>query len=517
MIIKILKKILNFITGRMFIVGVSIFIQVLILVFTIWKLSEVFVYLYALFLLLSVVAVLFVLNNDDNPSFKLAWTVPIMLFPVFGGILYLFFGAQKATRKFRRTLNDIKERTSGYLQPDEEVLDRLHHLSMTRYNQSEYLTNCAGYPLYENATVKFLSPGERKFEALVRKLKTAEHFIFMEYFIIQEGVMWNTILDILVQKVKEGVDVRVIYDDVGCLQTLPYKYNEKLEKMGIKCEVFNPFKPTPEIIINNRDHRKIVVIDGHTAFTGGINLADEYINEYEKHGHWKDASVMIKGDAVWSFTVMFLQVWMYLRPSDKNDFEKYRPHTYHEQEFEGDGFIQPYGDCPLDKETVGENAYINMITKAKKYVYIETPYLIVDNEVVTALKLAAKGGVDVRIITPHIPDKWYVHLMTQAYYAPLIEAGVKIYEYTPGFIHSKICFCDDDTAIVGTINFDYRSLYLHFECGVWMYKNSEIKAIKDDFFEILKVSRRVTDEDCKRVPWYKRFMRALFRIFAPLM
>lgn len=517
MITKLLKKLIKLVTTRMFVVGFSIFVQVLILVFTIWKLSEYYVYLYVAFSLLSMIIVLFVLNSDDNPSFKLAWTIPIMLFPVFGGIFYLFFGAQKATRKFKNTLSDIKERTAPFLKSEEDVRKSLREMSMSRYSQSEYLTNYAGYPLYRNTTAKYLSPGERKFEVMVEELKKAEHFIFMEYFIIEEGVMWNTILDILTQKVKEGVDVRVIYDDVGSLQTLPYKYNEKLEKLGIKCEVFNPFRPAPEIIINNRDHRKIAVIDGHTAFTGGINLADEYINEYPKHGHWKDASVMIKGDAVWSFTVMFLQVWGYLRDKPQDDYEQYRPHKYHPQPFESDGFLQPYGDCPLDRETVGENAYINMITKAKRYVYINTPYLIVDNEVVTALKLAAKGGVDVRIVTPHVPDKWYVHLLTQSYYAPLIEAGVEIYEYTPGFIHSKTCVSDDDTAIVGTINFDYRSLYLHFECGVWMYANSEIKAVKDDFLDTLKVCQRITEEDCRKVPWYKRFMRALFRIFAPLM
>ncbi len=388
---------------------------------------------------------------------------------------------------------------------------------MSRHNQSEYLTRYAGYPIYENTTAQYLSPGEKKFEKLVEELKKAEHFIFMEYFIIEEGVMWNTVLDILVQKVKEGVDVRVIYDDVGCLRTLPYKYNEKLESLGIKCEVFNPFRPALEVVINNRDHRKIAVIDGHTAFTGGINLADEYINEYPKHGHWKDASIMIHGEAVWSFTLMFLQVWSFLRPSPQDDYELYRPHKYHPQPFKSDGFLQPYGDSPLDGEPVGENAYINMITKAKKYVYINTPYLIVDNEVVTVLKLAAKGGVDVRIVTPHIPDKWYVHLMTSAYYATLIEAGVEIYEYTPGFIHSKTCVSDDDTAIVGTINFDYRSLYLHFECGLWMFNSSEVNAVKEDFLETLKLCQKITLEDCKKVPWYTRFARALFRIFAPLM
>ena len=311
------------------------------------------------------------------------------------------------------------------------------------------------------------------FPVLVKELEQAEHYIYIEYFIINDGVMWRTILDILEQKVAQGVDVRLIYDGFGCLTTLPYKYDKFLREKGIQCKVFNPFRPVLNIIQNNRDHRKICVIDGKTGFTGGINLADEYINQKERFGHWKDTAVMLKGDAVWSMTMMFLHMWNVVNGIQTPiDYAAHSPHAYHPEEFEGSGFVQPFTDTPLDGETLGENVYLNIINRAKRYVYICTPYLIIDNEMMTALCLAAKSGVDVRIMTPGVPDKKMVFLLTQSYYAQLIEAGVKIYEYQPGFLHAKSFVCDDEIAVVGTINLDYRSLYLHFEDGVWIYKNA---------------------------------------------
>ena len=338
----------------------------------------------------------------------------------------------------------------------------------------------------------------------------------MEYFIIEEGQMWDTILEILKEKAAEGVDVRVIYDDFGCLFLLPTGYDKKLEAMGIKCCVFNPFIPLLTLRMNNRDHRKICVIDGHTAFTGGINLADEYINAIDKHGHWKDTALIIKGEAVWSFTVMFLTMWDYLRKTNE-DYEAYRPHVHHPEPFEGDGFVQPYTDCPLDNESVGENVYLNLINNAKEYVYINTPYLILDHEMITALSQAAKRGVDVRILTPHHGDKWYVHGVTRANYWALVDDGVKIYEYTPGFVHAKTFVVDDEYAVVGTINLDYRSLYLHYECAAWLYKTKSVLDVRDDYLETLKVSQKITSADFNTIPWYRKIMFAFLRIFAPLM
>ena len=356
------------------------------------------------------------------------------------------------------------------------------------------------------------------FPVLVRELKQAKKYIFIEYFIINDGVMWQTILNILEKKAAEGVDVRLIYDGFGCLTTLPHKYYEELQKKGIKCQVFNPFRPILNIIQNNRDHRKLCIIDGWVGFTGGINLADEYINQKERFGHWKDTAVMLKGEAVWNMTVMFLHMWAVIGRSEESvDYEAYFPHRYHEGEFESDGFVQPFCDTPLDEEVVGEDVYLNIINKAKKYVYICTPYLIIDNEMMTALCLAAKSGVDVRIMTPGIPDKKLVFILTQSYYRQLLEAGVKIYEYQPGFLHAKSFVSDDEIGVVGTINLDYRSLYLHFEDGVWIYRNRVIQDIKDDFIQTMEYCRQIELEFCLNRNIGLCIMQNIFRVFAPLM
>lgn len=513
---KFLNNILNFIFGRIFITGFMLIVQVIILFFTIWKLGNHFVYVYIFFSILSLAVVLYIIGKVENPSYKLAWVVPIMLFPIFGGLLYIFFGGNKVPKPFQERLKQITDSTMLFLKPNIQITKELESIDESVATQSKYISDFVGYPVYKNTTTEYLSPGEKKFERLKEELEKAEHFIFMEYFIVQEGIMWDTILDILVRKAKQGLEVRVLYDDVGCLFTLPYKYYEKLEALGVKCEAFNKFRPSLSALQNNRDHRKITVIDGHTGFTGGINLADEYINAYEKYGHWKDASVMLKGEAVWNLTVMFLQMWNSIREEDK-DYNIYRPHIYHKEKFETDGFVQPYCDSPLDGETVGENVYLNLITKAKKYIYINTPYLIVDNEVVTALSIAAKSGVDIRIVTPHVPDKWYVHLMTRSYYSQLVNAGIKIYEYTPGFIHSKTFVCDDELATIGTINLDFRSLYLHFECGTWLYKSKAVMQLKEDFLKTLKVCTPITASYCNSFKWYTKLLQSILRLFAPLM
>lgn len=511
-----MSNLLKFLFSRMIIVGVLILLQLGILTFAIWKVTEEFVYLYAAFSVVSIIAAVYIFSTKDNPSYKLAWIVPVLLVPVFGGLFYLLFGLKKTTKKFRSRMLNIHNETSSLLMQDKHILNEIQKEDKSIANQIRYLNEYAASPIYKNTITKYLSPGEEFFEELKKELKKAQKYIFLEYFIIQEGLMWDSILEILEEKIKEGVEVRLIYDDMGCLRTLPYKYNEKLEKKGIRCLVFNPFVPFLSIIMNNRDHRKIAVIDGHTAFTGGINLADEYINEINRFGHWKDSALMIKGEAVWNLTMMFLQSWQF-NCGEKADYEKYKPYVNYKEEFETDGYVQPYGDSPLDDETVGENVYLNIINKAKDYVYITTPYLIVDNELVTALTLAAKNGVEVIIITPHKEDKWYVHMVTRAYYAQLIEAGVKIYEYTPGFIHSKTFVSDDEIGVIGTINMDYRSLYLHFECGVLLYKTKSLVEIKEDFIKTLESCRLITIEDCHQVKWSNKFITALLRVFAPLM
>ncbi|MCK8817905.1 cardiolipin synthase [Natroniella sulfidigena] len=453
-----------------------------------------------------------------NPIYKVAWIIPILLFPVFGGLFYIFFAGKKLHKRAKHKMTLIGDKMSDVLQPKEDILEEIENQSKVAANQSRYIQDYAYSPPDCNTTTDYFPIGEMKFEQLKEELKKAEDYIFLEYFIIEEGEMWNSILDILVEKAAEGVDVRVIYDDVGCLFTLPYKYNEQLEMKGIKCSVFNPLVPVLSPVLNNRDHRKIIVIDGHTGFTGGINLADEYINSFEKYGHWKDSAIMLKGEAVWSMTVMFLSMWDYLR-GIKEDLQEFKPNynLVADNSKDGTGYIQPFADNPLDGETVGQIVYLNLINKAQDYVYIMTPYLIIDNEMATALSAAAKGGVDVRIITPHCADKWYVHAVTRSYYRILIENGVKIYEYRPGFVHAKSCVVDDEYGVVSTINMDYRSLYLHFECGVWMYDCSSIIEMKDDFFNTLKFCSKITIKELEDTAWYKELGRSVLRVFAPLM
>jgi cardiolipin synthase len=350
-------------------------------------------------------------------------------------------------------------------------------------------------------------------------LEKAQHFIFLEYFIIHEGAFWDSILRILVQKAREGVDVRIIYDDMGSISTLPKDYPHMLREYGIQCYAFNPMKPILSLRLNNRDHRKIMVIDGHTSFTGGINLADEYINQMKMNGYWKDTGIMLKGDATWNFTNMFLQLWQHLSEAPV-DYEAFHPPISQfpkECQGKGNGFVQPYADNPLFSEEVAENVYLNMIHRATKYIYITTPYLIVDNEMITALTLAAQSGIDVRIVTPGIPDKKAVFMMTRSFYEPLTKAGVKIYEYTPGFLHAKMMVADDTYAVVGSINLDFRSLYLHFECACFLYNSPVIQDIKEDILEAISVSQERTYEDCRALNAPYRLWLSLVRLYAPLL
>ena len=509
-----MKKILRFITQRVVITALLIVLQALLLFGFIWKLDNYFVYFYAGSVLLSLLITLGIINSKSNPAYKIAWLIPILLFPVFGGLIYLLFGSDRTGRYLRKKLQGIGTEMDNVI-GEAHRRSGAEQLPPDAANQSRYISHCAYCPPYQNTTTEYLPLGEVKFERMVEELKKAKHYIFLEYFIIQEGKMWNTILDILRQKAAEGVDVRVIYDDMGCIMILPTGYDKTLEQMGIKCRVFNPFVPILSSRFNTRDHRKICVIDGNVGFTGGINLADEYINAYEKHGHWKDTSILLKGEAVFNLTVMFLSMWDYLDgTTGKTDYSRYYPTVWDEN---AKGYVQPFADNPLDDEAVGETVYLNLINKAKRYVYITTPYLILSSEMFTALTSAAKCGVDVRIITPHVPDKWYVHAVSRSHYQPLIEAGVKIYEYTPGFIHAKTFVVDDDYAVVGTINLDYRSLYLHFECAVWMYQTPSVAQVRDDFFKTQQISQEITLEECRSLSFPRRLGRSVLRVFAPLM
>ena len=463
--------------------------------------------------IISLIVSLYILSNNSRSAFKLTWIFLILLFPLFGGLLYILFKVQSSTLKFEKRRQAISEHAKPlYTTPSSIKTDETN--IVTHAPLIKYLDSSAGFPAYSSTDVKYLESGEAKFEALLRELRRAEKYIFLEYFIIQEGVMWDSILEILRRKVAEGVEVRVMYDDMGCFLLLPKNYAKTLHSYGIKCTVFNPFRPVFSAIQNNRDHRKIISIDGKVAFTGGINLADEYINVHRRFGHWRDSSIMMRGAAAWSMTLMFLEMWSTATGTEE-DYSVYLPGEVGTEQT-AVGYVQPYCDTPMDTENVGEQVYLHILQRARKYVYICTPYLIADDNMMSALALAAKSGVDVRIITPHVPDKKIVHTTTRSYYPDLVAAGVRIYEYTPGFMHSKTFVSDDCIATVGTTNLDFRSLYLHFECGAVMYDCPAIADVKADFLKTLEVCEEISCPP-RRNNIFARMWRAVLRLYAPLM
>lgn len=510
-----MKKLLQFLGSRAFITGSLILLQLGWLSIWFFRLTQYVYGISLFFTILSTLIGLYIVNKNENPAYKITWILLIAIVPAFGGMMYLMIGNKRPARKLRRQLETEQERRKYLHAQDASVLNRLKEKDSRAYSTFRYLWEKGNYPVWTNTKTTYYSVGEEMFEAMIRELKQAKHYIFLEYFIIALGRMWDEILSILEDKVKEGVEVRVIYDDAGCLGYIPAGYCHKLEEKGIHCISFNPFIPILSAVMNNRDHRKIMVIDGHVAFSGGVNIGDEYINEKMRFGHWKDTGYRLEGDAVWNLTLMFLEMWNGLRPTDET-FQTFYPHRYHETAFAQDGFVQPFSDSPLDEETLAENVYMEILAQAKDYVYIFTPYLVIDNELQTAICLAAKRGVDVRLVTPGIPDKKTVYQLTRSYYGALLDAGVKIYEYTPGFLHAKSYVCDDRLAVVGTINMDYRSLYLHFECGTLFYESQLVNELKEDCLKTIKLSRPVTKKDCRRGP-LGGLCNALLRVVAPLM
>ena len=508
-----MKKIFYLLFHRSVMVAVSLLIQIAVLVLMIVKFSESFAEFYWACILASILAALWIVSSRSDPAYKIVWLVLVLPFPVFGGIIYLFLGGSRVPRRSRLEMERINRGMLDALKRDFKA-DTLESVGQDAAGQARYLERTARCPVYKNTRAEYFPLGELYYYRLLRELERAEEYIFLEYFIISEGRMWDSILKILREKAAAGVDVRLMYDDIGCMFTLPRDYQEKMEEMGIQCCVFNRFIPVMSMRLNNRDHRKLCIIDGKTAFTGGVNLADEYINEYRKYGHWKDSGVLVSGEAAWSMAVMFLTMWDSVRGVEE-DYDYFRPQT---AAAEGaDGFVQPYTDSPLDGEAVGQGVYLNMISRAKRYIYITTPYLILDTATNTALCAAAKSGVDVRIITPHIPDKKSVFQVTRAHYPPLLEAGVKIYEYTPGFIHAKNFVVDGLYATVGTVNLDYRSLFLHFENGVWLCGAPCIRDILEDFLETQKKSQAVSLRSSRRLSPLLQLYRSVLRLFAPLM
>lgn len=511
------KTVFRIVYGRTIIIVLALLLQVVLLALSFIRLTEYSTYILIGLTVLSWVLAIYILNrSEDTPEFKLAWIIPVIIIPVFGSLFYIFIRLQLGTKILYKRHSHLLEETKPLLKQESSVEQELKKENKQVWALANYMNNYGGYPIYKNTSVKYFPLGDDKFEEMKIQLEKAEKFIFMEYFIVEEGKMWNTILEILERKAKQGVDVRFMYDGMCSLVLVPYSYPKKLQEKGIKCKMFQPIRPALSTEQNNRDHRKILVIDGHTAFTGGVNLADEYINQKVVYGHWKDTAVMIKGDAVKSFTIMFLQMWN-ITEKEKCDYSLFLNRTAEPEKQDNYGFVMPYGDSPLDNEYVGENVYLDILNTAEDYVHIMTPYLIIDNEIITALKYSAKRGIETTIIMPHIPDKMYAYLLARTFYQELIEAGVNIYEYTPGFVHAKCFISDDKKATVGTVNLDYRSFFLHFECGLFMYGNDEIANIEKDYQETLKKCQKIDMQFCVDLPLWYRIGGHVFRLFGPLV
>ena len=508
------KGFLRLVFSRSGLIILLLTVQVLFL-FGIFGLFEDFLpHIYGGVVLFTVFMVLYLLNYPMNPSAKITWLVVAMLMPVFGALLFLYTQKNIGHRALKNRYETVSEETELLLKQSPSVREALESKDPQVAGMCRYVSQSGCFPVYRNTEVSYFPLGEDKFDAMLRELKQAKNFIFLEYFIVDEGYMWGEILSVLAQKVKEGVDVRVMYDGTCELSTLSHDYPKRLEALGIQCKMFAPIKPFVSTHYNYRDHRKILVIDGKVAFNGGVNLADEYINRIERFGHWKDTAVMLRGEAVESFTRMFLHMWS-LNESDP-EFERFL-HIPNASVPEANGFVMPYGDCPLDQDKVGEQVYIDLLNRAQRYLYIMTPYLIIDGEMETAIMFAAKRGVDVRIMLPGIPDKYVPYALALTHYRQLLDAGVKIYEYTPGFVHAKVFVADDREAVVGTINLDYRSLYHHFECATYLYETDCISDIREDFLKTQEQCRCMTSELVKQEPVKRRLLGFLAKAVAPLL
>ena len=508
-----MHRLIKILTSRLIIVGILILIQAVYL-FTFFYRFTLTYKLDPFIKLISIILAVYVFNRTEDSEYKMVWCISILAMPIIGIPLYILCGGKKMPKKLYEGTTQASNILHGYLSQGKDVISQINEKDPTVNKIFQYALNTSNYPVYDNTEAKFFKSGEEMYPYLLSELRKAEKFIFIESFIIDEGKVWNAILEILKEKVKQGVDVKVIYDDFGCSTTLPRRYDKQLGEYGIEALRFNPMRPALIIQMNNRDHRKICVIDNKVGFTGGVNLADEYMNFVTRFGYWRDSAIMLKGEAVWSLTDMFLGMYSSLMPDDQEpDYEQYH---YPCEDVGYHGFFQPFSDTPTDEADVGLSMHLNLIKHAKDYIYINTPYLVLNADMVRALTLAAETGVDVRILVPHIPDKNYVFSITKSNYEELLLNGVRIYEFTPGFNHDKSFVVDDELALVGSINTDYRSYFLHFEDGVLMYDSPEILRIRENFEDALRRSHEVTLTEVRETNIVVRMYRAFLRLLAPL-
>ena len=505
------KGLFHHILGRTGLVLLLLVLKALYLLALFLWFEDYLIHFSGIHFVVSLSLVLYLFNSRLDPMAKLTWLVIVIPLPIFGGLLFLFTQSELGLRTMKHRLRQLEKAGKDTILQDDAVFAAFEKENPGAAAMARYVATSGCYPLFQCGETVYFPQGEDKFERLLTELKNAQKYIYLEYFIINEGLMWGKILEILVQKAAEGLDVRVMYDGTCELALLPKSYPQKLRRLGIRCKVFSPATPFLSTHYNYRDHRKILVIDGNTAFTGGINLSDEYINRGSRFGHWKDTAVMVRGDAARSFARMFLQLW---------DLTEKVPSSLPEPaatDQPANGFILPYSDSPLDGEKVGKRVYIDLLSRARRYVHIMTPYLILDAELENALIYAAKRGVEVTLLLPGIPDKHIPYALAKSHYPALLGAGVRIFEYIPGFVHAKVFVADDIEAVVGTINLDYRSLYHHFECAAYLYGVDCVGTIEADFVSTLEKCRTISQQTIKKEKWWLRLTGYIMKLAAPLL
>ncbi len=496
---------------KAFLVAITFLLQISLLTYSTLKISEFSNFLYWSFEIVAVCLVLKIIYNDNKASYKVTWIVFLLIFPASGILFYLLFGRARFLNKTTDKIKSIESNNKDYYTQNDDVLESLQSKTFTSYAQ--LLFNEGKYPIYKNTNVEYLPLGEDFYEKLIKELKTAKKFIFMEYFIVSDGKMHRGIMEVLKERANAGVEVKYLYDYAGSISVVPHDFKKECEENNIELVPFNPLSRKFYSFVNYRDHKKITVIDGYKGFTGGINIGDEYINEVDRFGHWKDMAMYLEGDAVYALTSFFLWTWN-LQTNQDLKFCDYKAVS---NNINNNTYIIPFQDCAINMVDIAEENYIKLINNAKKYIYITTPYLIIGENVSAALKLAAKSGVDVRILTPHIPDKKVVFTLTRSFYSELVNAGVKIYEYTPGFVHGKILVADGTTSLVGTINFDYRSLLWNYECACLVFDTEFAKSITDDYLKTLEVSHLADESLWKNISKTEHFGRSLLKLVAPLL
>ena len=504
-------------TKRLIFTAVSILLEIVFLLFLFTKVSESATIIDWATRIVAIFLVLGLYSMDKTSSMKMPWIILMLAFPILGVSLYLLVGLNGSTKKMRARYEEIDKKLLPYLPDNRQILEWMKKESPQAGAIASYLTNYSFYPVYQNTDVTYYDEAIKGLDAQLEDLSKAEKFIFMEYHAIEDEEAWQRIQTVLEDRVKAGVEVRIFYDDMGSIWFVNMDFATKLKSLGIKCRVFNPILPGLNMFLNNRDHRKITVIDGKVAYTGGYNLANEYFNITHPYGIWKDTGIRMEGDAVKSMTVAFLEMWNAAGNVKSKELvpEKYVIHYAYKAQQRG--YVQPYADSPLDGEQVGEEVYISMANKAEKYCWFITPYLIITDEMTHALTLAAKRGVDVRIITPGIPDKKMVYSVTRSFYHNLVKHGVRIYEWTPGFCHAKMSVADDKMATCGTINLDYRSLYHHFENGCFLADCDAVLEIRDDLIRTMGESREVTEQYKEGRSAGLRLGQLILRLFAELL